>query len=136
MPEPYQRLFTSVPAETVGLLIQRPELAHLTEQVERGLRGNGNPVLVYGERGSGKRTLVRQLLFSLDNRVETRWLRLSPALDQEPDVVREIMQWFALPHDANKSLDFASLSQQVQALTPSRWRRAELRIDDVDGVLG
>lgn len=135
MPEPYQRLFTSVPAETVGLLIQRPELARLTEQVERGLGGSGSPLLVFGERGAGKRTLVRQLLVRLGSRVETHWLRLSPSLDREADVVAEIRQWFDLAAD-NHSPDFASLSQQVQALTPARWRRAELRIDDVDGISG
>jgi Kef-type K+ transport system membrane component KefB len=135
MPEPYQRLFTSVPAETVGLLIGRSELGQLTEQVDRGLSGTGSPVLVYGERGSGKRTLVRQLIFSLNNRVEIRWLRLSPSLDCEADVVRELRGWFGLPIDSQPA-DFTTLSRQMQALTPVRWRRAELRIDDVDGIPG
>jgi hypothetical protein len=136
MPEPYQRLFTSVPAETVGLLITRPQLAVLTAQAQRALDGRGGPILVFGERGAGKRTLVRQLLGSLGERVDARWLRLSPSFDREADVTRELMQWFQLPIDDLSRPDFFGVSQRVQALTPASWRRAELRIDDVDGVLG
>jgi Kef-type K+ transport system membrane component KefB len=136
MPEPYQRLFTSVPAETVGLLIARPQLAVLAQQAEWGLSGRGGSILLFGERGAGKRTLVRQLLSSLGERVDARWLRLSPAFDREADVTRELMQWFALPIDDLHPPDFAGVSQRVQALTPASWRRAELRIDDVDGILG
>jgi Kef-type K+ transport system membrane component KefB len=136
MPEPYQRLFTSVPAETVGLLISRPELELLEAQAERALSGRGGPILLFGERGAGKRTLVRQLLSSLGDRVEVRWLRLSPSFDREADVTRELMHWFKLPSDELLRADFAGISQRVQTLTPASWRRAELRIDDVDGVLG
>jgi Kef-type K+ transport system membrane component KefB len=136
MPEPYQRLFTSVPAENVGLLIPRPQLAVLVQQAERGLSGQGGPILLFGERGAGKRTLVRQLLSSLGERVDMRWLRLSPSFDREADVTRELMQWFELPIDELHPPDFAGVSQRVQALTPASWRRAELRIDDVDGILG
>jgi Kef-type K+ transport system membrane component KefB len=136
MPEPYQRLFTSVPAENVGLLIPRPQLSTLIDQAERGLAGTGGPILLFGERGSGKRTLVRQLLSTLGERVDARWLRLSPSFDREGDVTRELMQWFALPIDELHPPDFAGVAQRVQALTPASWRRAELRIDDVDGILG
>lgn len=136
MPEPYQRLFTSVPAENVGLLIPRPQLATLLDQAERGLAGAGGPILLFGERGAGKRTLVRQLLSTLGERVDARWLRLSPSFDREGDVTRELMQWFALPIDELHPPDFVGVAQRVQALTPASWRRAELRIDDVDGILG
>lgn len=136
MPEPYQRLFTSVPAETVGLLIDRPELALLSERAERWLAGRGGPILVYGERGAGKRTLVRQLAASLAERIELRWLRLSPNLEREADVARELAGYFAIPSDPLRPLEFSGLAQRIQALTPATWRRAELRIDDVDGVPG
>jgi hypothetical protein len=65
-----------------------------------------------------------------------RWLRLSPSFDREADVTRELMHWFKLPSDELLRADFAGISQRVQTLTPASWRRAELRIDDVDGVLG
>jgi Kef-type K+ transport system membrane component KefB len=136
MPEPYQRLFTSVPAETVGLLIDRPELALLSERAERWLAGRGGPILVYGERGAGKRTLVRQLAAGLGERIELRWLRLSPSLEREADVARELAGYFAIPSDPQRPLGFSSLAQRIAALTPATWRRAEQRIDDVDGVPG
>jgi Kef-type K+ transport system membrane component KefB len=137
MPEPYQRLFTSVPAETVGLLITRPELAVLEQQAERWRAGRGGgPILVFGDRGAGKRTVVRQLLASLGDRLETRWLRLSPSLEREADVVRELSQWFALPVEEDRPLEFGVLARRISALTPASWRRAELRIDDVDGIPG
>jgi len=136
MPEPYQRLFTSVPAESVGLLIARPELAILHDHVERWLAGRGGPILVVGERGSGKRTLVRQLLASLGERVDLHWLRLSPALEREADVARELGQWFGLALEGASTLEFGELGQRVQALLPGSWRRAEAWIDEVDGVPG
>lgn len=136
MPEPYQRLFTSVPAETVGLLIDRPELALLSERAERWLAGQGGPILIYGERGAGKRTLVRQLIAGLGERVDLRWLRLSPSLEREAEVARELAGYFAIPVDEARALAFTSLAQRMQALTPATWRRAEQRIDDVDGVPG
>ncbi len=136
MPEPYQRLFTSVPAETVGLLVTRPELGVLAEHAERWHAGRGGPVLVFGERGAGKRTVVRQLLAAVGERFEIHWLRLAPSLEREADVTRELGQWFALPIDESQPLEFAGLTQRIAALTPASWRRAELRIDDVDGIAG
>ncbi len=99
MPEPYQRLFTSVPAETIGLLIERPQLAVLREAIERWKAGRASPVLLWGERGAGKRTLVRQILGELGeagDTVERHWLRLSPTLELEADVARELAS--ALDH--------------------------------------
>src|SRR5690606_17517952 len=72
MPEPYQRLFTSVPAETMGSLVTRPELTRLADHVERWFDGRGGPALVYGDRGAGKRTLVRQLLVGLGERADVQ----------------------------------------------------------------
>jgi hypothetical protein len=136
MPEPYQRLFTSVPAETVGLLIPRPELTTLAEQAERWLAGRGGPILVIGERGAGKRTLIRPLLAALGERVQTHWLRLSPSLEREDVVARELAQWLALPVDDSRPLEFTDLAQRIRGQAPANWRRAELWIDDVDGVAG
>lgn len=132
MPEPYQRLFTSVPAETMGSLVSRPELTKLVEHTERWFKGRGGPALVYGDRGAGKRTLVRQLLVGLGDRADVHWLRLSPRLEKERHLVEELTPWFGLPVVAGQSLP--TLLQRVQALTPATWQRAELRIEHVDGI--
>ncbi|HVI04323.1 MAG TPA: cation:proton antiporter [Enhygromyxa sp.] len=135
MPEPYQRLFTSVPAETVGLLIVRPELTVLSEAADRWLRGLGGTILMYGDRGVGKRTLVRQLIAELGDRIDRHWLRLSPTLEREVDVVRELAPWFGVSGVESAST-FAELQQQVQSLAPTALRRAARRIEDVDGIPG
>lgn len=135
MPEPYQRLFTSVPAETVGLLIPRPELDPLITAADRWLRGHSGTILIHGDRGAGKRTLVRQLLAELGDRVERRWLRLSPQLEREADVALELAPWFGVT-PIEPITDFAALQRQVQALAPTALRRAERRIEDVDGSPG
>jgi Cdc6-like AAA superfamily ATPase len=99
MPEAYQRLFTSVPAEIVGLLIDRPELVDLRQAVERWRAGRGGgPILIWGERGAGKRTLIRQVIGDLEQaravdpsatEIQRKWLRLSPTFEREADVTRE-----------------------------------------------
>jgi hypothetical protein len=90
MTEAYQRLFTSVPAESVGLVLERPEALAVTAGIDRWLGGHGGPILVRGDRGVGKRTLVRQVLAATGDRLETRWLALKPELEREADVARAL----------------------------------------------
>ncbi|PRQ03925.1 cation:proton antiporter domain-containing protein [Enhygromyxa salina] len=119
MPDPYQRLFTSVPAETIGLLINRPELQTLKTAAEAWLGGRSGAILVYGDRGVGKRTLVRQLLQSVGPHVSVHWLRLSPALEREAELVRGLAPLLGVG-DADPAADLSSLQQQVLALTSTR----------------
>jgi len=135
MPEPYQRLFTSVPAETVGLLIPRSELATLLTAADRWLRGQGGTILIHGDRGVGKRTLVRQLAAELGDRVERRWLRLSPALEHEVEIVAELAPWLGVG-TLDPNTGFAEFQQQLAAMAPTALRRAARRIEDVDGSPG
>lgn len=135
MPEPYQRLFTSVPAETVGLLIPRPELATLLTAAERWLRGHGGTILIYGDRGVGKRTLVRQLVAELDAKIVRHWLRLSPTLERETEIVAELAPWFGVTA-LDPATGFGEFQQQLQSLAPTALRRAARQIEDVDGSPG
>ena len=41
-----------------------------------------------GDRGVGKRTLIRQVLASIGDRVDAHWIALRPELEQEADVAR------------------------------------------------
>ncbi|MFO7566567.1 MAG: ATP-binding protein, partial [Enhygromyxa sp.] len=131
MPEAYQRLFTSVPAETVGLLIPRPQLETLEVAADRWMQGQGGAILIYGDRGVGKRTLVRQLALELGVRVELRWLRLAPTLEREGEVVSELAPWLGVG-TLDPGTGFAELAQQLQALPPAMLRRAALRLEGGD----
>jgi hypothetical protein len=109
MNEAYQRLFTSVPAETVGLVVERPESAVLATGIERWLEGHGGPILVRGDRGVGKRTLVRQVLGSLGDRVEAHWIVLGPDLDGEEDVATALGEALGV----GQSGGFVDLTERV-----------------------
>lgn len=100
MSEAYQRLFTSAPAESIGLVLDRPEVATVEAGVEQWLQGRGGPILVRGDRGVGKRTIIRHLANRLGDRIQVRWLSLSPDLDTEPDVSRRLAPLLGLPSAA------------------------------------
>src|SRR5690606_19541442 len=116
-----------------GLLIPRPELATLLAAADRWLRGHGGTILIYGDRGVGKRTLVRQLAATLADRVERRWLRLSPTLEREVELVAELAPWFGIG-TLDPNTGFAEFQQQIAAMAPTALRRAARRIEDVDGL--
>lgn len=97
MSEAYQRLFTSAPAESIGLLLDRPEVATVEAGVERWLQGHGGPILVRGDRGVGKRTIIRHVANRMGERVQLRWLSLSPELDTETDVAHRLAPLLGLP---------------------------------------
>jgi Kef-type K+ transport system membrane component KefB len=90
MTEAYERLFTTVPAESVGLVVDRIEAEPLEAAIERWAKGRGGPILVRGDRGIGKRTLVRQVLAQMSDTLEASWLSLSPSLERESRVAAEL----------------------------------------------
>lgn len=97
MNDAYQRLFTSAPAESIGLVLDRPEVATVEAGVERWLQGRGGPILVRGDRGVGKRTVIRHVHNRMGDRIALRWLSLSPDLDTEADVSRRLAPLLGLP---------------------------------------
>lgn len=111
MPEAYQRLFTSVPAENVGLVLERRQSEPVLAGIDRWLEGGGGPILVRGDRGVGKRTLIRALEPKVASRLKVRWLRLSPELESEADVCRALSQ---LTEVATCD-DFAALERALRA---------------------
>jgi Kef-type K+ transport system membrane component KefB len=97
MNEAYQRLFTSAPAESLGLVVERPQITQLVVAIEDWLRGAGGPILVHGDRGGGRRTIVREAVSRLHARVSPRWVLLSPDLDREAAVCAELGTACGLP---------------------------------------
>jgi Kef-type K+ transport system membrane component KefB len=118
MNDAYQRLFTSAPAESIGLVLDRPEVATVEAGVERWLQGRGGPILVRGDRGVGKRTIIRHVSNRMGDRIALRWLPLSPDFDTEADVARRLAPMLGLPS-----------APRFDALTASapRFARPELR---------
>lgn len=112
MPDAYQRLFTSAPAETIGLVLDRPEVARVEAGIERWLSGGGGPVLVRGDRGVGKRTLIRRVAGRIGDRLRLRWLSLSPELDGERDVARALAPMMGL-RVANAFDELAASARRV-----------------------
>jgi Kef-type K+ transport system membrane component KefB len=108
MTDAYQRLFTSVPAENVGLVLDRPEVIEpVMAGIERWLQGRGGPILIRGDRGVGKRTLIRDVSAKLGERLDTRWISLTPEMDAEPEVAQSLAQLLGWP----SATDFRELER-------------------------
>lgn len=114
MSEAYQRLFTSAPAESIGLVLDRPEVATVEAGVEQWLAGRGGPILVRGDRGVGKRTIIRHMANRLGDRIQIRWLSLTPDLDTEPDVARRLSPLLGLPSAAGFDALVAAASRHAR----------------------
>jgi hypothetical protein len=118
MNDAYQRLFTSAPAESIGLVLDRPEVATVEAGVERWLQRRGGPILLRGDRGVGKRTIIRHVANRMGDRIALRWLPLSPDLDAEADVARRLAVLQGLPG----ATDFDAL-----VAAASRFSRPEVK---------
>jgi hypothetical protein len=110
MTEAYERLFTSVPAESVGLVVERAEAGPLVAGLDRWLQGRGGPILVRGDRGVGKRTLVRQVLAGMNDRLEPVWISLSPGLEREGDVAAALAELMG----QTRASDFRTLERRAR----------------------
>jgi hypothetical protein len=130
MSDAYQRLFTSAPAESIGLVLDRPEVATVEAGVERWLQGQGGPILVRGDRGVGKRTIIRHLSNRMGERIAFRWLSLSPDLDAEPDVARRLAPLLGLP--AASGFDALLASVPRYARPEGRSARAAIVVANVE----
>lgn len=111
LPPSYRRLFAAVPIELADLYINRPALEEAcTTAISTW--GNGVPqsVLLHGDRGVGKRTLVNHVLSRVSGRasLDMRWIRLGPCLQDEPDVARVLARAMGLPASPDR---FAALAR-------------------------
>lgn len=121
MPEVYQRLFVSVPAETIGLIVERKEAAALRQTVDQWQAKRSGAILIRGDRGIGKRTLVRQLLGERSDAFTPRWIRLSPVLEREADVAAALAEAMGWPTAERFDELTATASRRVLSFTaPAR----------------
>jgi hypothetical protein len=112
LPPSYRRLFAAVPIELADLYIHRPELEEAcAAAVATWSAGAPQAILLHGDRGVGKRTLVNHVLSRVSSRasLDVRWIRLGPCLCEEPDVARVLAR--ALGWRAGAAVGFADLAR-------------------------
>jgi hypothetical protein len=100
LPQSYRRLFAAVPIELADLYIHRPALEDAcVAAISTWGTGVPQAVLLHGDRGVGKRTLVNHVLSRVSSRasLDMRWIRLGPCLQAEADVARVLAGALGLP---------------------------------------
>jgi hypothetical protein len=89
LPLGYRRLFASTPLEISELYVQRPALEHAcATAIESWNAGVPQVLLVHGDRGSGKRTLLNQVLAGVRSGARVSWVRLGPNLRETGEVAK------------------------------------------------
>jgi hypothetical protein len=119
LPASYRRLFVGVPTEIADIYVPRPAIeVQCRIAIDGWLRGGGNSLLLSGDRGAGKRTVVNQVLAALRNDVPVHWVRLSRDVHSEADVCRTIGRELEI---SAPIATFAALERELRSL---RGRRA------------
>jgi len=117
MPDAYQRLFTSVPAERVGLIVERPEAALLRAATEQWLEGRSGAVLLRGDPGAGKRTLVRQMIAERGDQLWAHFIRLEAGDAHEERIAAVVAAAAGWPH-ATRFEPLATAARHSAVFTP------------------
>jgi hypothetical protein len=111
LPPSYRRLFSAVPIELADVYIPRPAFEDAC-RTAIATWGTGVPqtLLLHGDRGVGKRTLVNHVLSRVSSRaaLDVRWIRLGPCLHDEPAVARVLGRALGLPGTPDR---FAALAR-------------------------
>ncbi|MCS6884520.1 MAG: cation:proton antiporter [Acidobacteriota bacterium] len=97
LPRTYRRLFLPLPLDIADFYVQRPAIeAELAAAINGWAAGQAVSILVYGERGTGKRTVVQHLLhqnqqvLQIGSHLEECTLRLDDLTCSEEDVCRQM----------------------------------------------
>lgn len=118
-PAIYRRLFSPVPVDIPDFYVERPRLEkECLEAVDRWFHGHATSILISGDSGSGKRTLVHHVLpirlFSKYHDIAEEQLQIV-RLDEEDETERELCEaFFPLLQDAYPRT-FHELGQQLGA---------------------
>lgn len=89
LPLGYRRLFATMPLEISELYVPRPALERAcADAIESWNAGVPQVLLVHGDRGSGKRTLLNQVLAGVRSGARVCWVRLGPHLRETGEVAK------------------------------------------------
>lgn len=119
LPVLYRRLFSEIPLGLADLYQPRPALESACRRVfetwlsgqTRGPDRRGG-LLVVGDRGAGKRTLVNRVRAELHGELPVRWLPLGPHLTSESRLSAALAEATGAPQAA----DFRELAQGLRLL--------------------
>lgn len=117
LPPIYRRLFGEVPLGLSDLYQSRPRLEAPCRQVfETWLGKQRTALLVVGDRGSGKRTLVNRVRAELHGELPVHWLSLGPHLASESRLCAAMCEATGVPY----ATSFAEFGRHVPLLGARR----------------
>lgn len=131
LPLGYRRLFATLPIEIADLYVRRPALEDTCMRAIEAWRAKVPQImLLHGDRGSGKRTLVNHVLARVRSQalLDVRWIRLGPALRDEVGVAKQLGRAFGIEGEA---LGFAELALEPDALE----RRRVIVVENAERLL-
>ena len=129
LPPGYRQLFVGGSIEFSDTYVPRRTAESALERAIAGWQdGAPQAVLLYGDRGSGKRTLLNQVLAREIGRARTGWVRLGPRLRDEAVVAR------ALARRLNVRLDAPRFAALARARAAGEMRRVMV-IENADRIL-
>jgi hypothetical protein len=130
LPLGYRRLFATMPLEISELYVQRPALERAcTDAIESWNAGVPQVLLVHGDRGSGKRTLLNQVLAGVRSRASVCWVRLGPNLRETGEVAK------LLARAMGSSDDPEGFAELVAATRDPLARRSVIVVENSERLL-
>lgn len=110
LPPIYRRLFGEVPLGLSDLYQSRPQLETPCRQVfEAWLNKQRTALLVVGDRGAGKRTLVNRVRAELHGELPVHWISLGPHLASESRLCAAMCEATGVPY----ATSFAEFGRHV-----------------------
>ncbi len=117
LPSIYQRLFGEVPLGLSDLYQPRPHLEAPCRKVfETWHQGQRTSLLVVGDRGAGKRTLVNRVRAELHGEVPVHWISLGPHIASEARLCAALCETTGAPYAGS----FREFGQLVPLLSERR----------------
>jgi hypothetical protein len=130
LPLGYRRLFASMPLETSDLYVARPALERAcTDAIEAWGAGVPQVLLVHGDRGVGKRTLVNQVLAGVRGRARVCWVRLGPQLRETGEVAKMLARAMGSSENPEQFIELAQGSRDPLA------RRTVIVVENCERLL-
>lgn len=123
-PAIYRRLFSPVPVDIPDFYVERPRLEQdCLDAVDRWFNGNPTAILIGGDAGMGKRTLIHHVLpirlFSKYNEIAEEQLQMV-RLDEADETERELCEAFFPLLEGRYPRTFLELGQHLSARNDRR----------------